>query len=77
MNSLPVPGPSLAAATLPPCSSTSALTSVRPIPSPPASAAMRAVGLGEEFEDAGQLSGGMPTPVSRTAMTTSPPPRRP
>ena len=37
MNSLPLPGPSLVAGRVPPCISTSFLTSVRPIPSPPRS----------------------------------------
>ena len=56
-NSLPLPGPSLVAATLPPCISTSFLTSVSPMPSPPPTAVERAVALGEELEDLGQHLG--------------------
>ena len=40
MNSLPLPGPSLAAVTLPPCISTSFRTSVRPMPRPPSERAI-------------------------------------
>ena len=35
VNSLPRPGPSLSAVIVPPCSSTSFLTIVRPTPKPP------------------------------------------
>ena len=54
MNSLPLPVPSLAAVTVPPCISTSFFTSVSPMPSPPLRAVERPVGLDEEVEDAGQ-----------------------
>ncbi len=47
VNSLPLPGPSLLAATLPPCISTSFFTTVSPMPSPPSEPRERAVPLDE------------------------------
>ena len=40
MKVLPLPGPSLAAVTVPPCISTRPLTSASPIPSPPVDRSM-------------------------------------
>ena len=57
VKSLPLPGPSLAAVTLPPCSSTSARTRVSPIPRPALRAGQRPVPLGEELEDVGEHLG--------------------
>ena len=68
VNSLPRPGPSLWASTVPPCSSTRLLTSVRPRPRPPSAAVERAVGLGEQARRrAASISGAMPMPLSRDA----------
>ena len=53
----PVPGPSLWAATLPPCISTSVLTRLSPIPSPPWARLERSLGLDEHLEDPGQHLG--------------------
>ena len=75
-NSLPWPGPSLRASTLPPCISTSRLTSVRPIPSPPCDRSSAPVDLDEQLEDAGQhvrRRCRCRCPAPRT--TTSPPSR--
>ena len=61
---LPRPGPSLAAATVPPCISTSPLTSASPIPSPPVLRSM----LRSTWENMSKMwgsdSAGMPIPVS-------------
>ena len=53
----PCPAPSLAAATLPPCSSTRLLTSARPMPEAALRAVGRALGLGEQVEHARQQLG--------------------
>ena len=72
----PLPGPSLAAATLPPCISASFWTSVRPMPEPPSERASERSPWANRSKIRGSSSGGMPTPVSRTRMTTSSPSRR-
>ena len=57
MNSLPLPGPSLRADTVPPCSSTRLRTSVSPSPRPPCDAVERLPLLHEQVEDARQQLG--------------------
>ena len=64
--------PSLFAVTLPPCASTSFLTTVRPMPSPPSERASVRSPWAKSSNISGSLSGGMPTPVSLTVMTISP-----
>ena len=49
-NSLPWPGPALRASTVPPCSSTSRFTSVRPMPRPPCERSSDCVDLREHVE---------------------------
>ena len=71
MNSLPWPGPSLRASTVPPCISTSRRTSVRPIPSPPCARSMFRSTCENISKMRGRASAGMPSPVSRTRTTTS------
>ena len=61
-NSLPLPGPSLCAATVPPCISTRLLTSVRPMPSPPSERAIERSPWANRSNSLGSSSGGMPTP---------------
>ena len=75
MNSLPFPGPSLFAAMLPSCISTSFLTIVSPMPSPPSDRAEERSPCVKSSNIAGNFSGGMPMPVSFTLMTISPPSR--
>ena len=73
MNSLPLPGPSLCAVTVPPCSSTRRLTSVSPMPRPP----WRRPSDGSTWVNMskmlGSISGGNADAVSRTVTTASPP----
>ena len=65
----PVPGPWLAACTLPPCSSTSSRTIASPSPSPPCSRETR-VGLTEPFEHVRQELRRDAGPVSLTTIST-------
>ena len=71
VNSLPLPGPSLLAMTVPPCSSVSFRTSVKPMPSPPAERSSDRSPCTKSSNTLGSCSGVMPTPVSRTLMTIS------
>jgi len=75
VNSLPWPAPLLATATLPPCISTSRLTSVRPMPKPLCERSIERFALHEEFENAGLELRGDAHPVSTTRNTTSSPSR--
>ena len=71
MNSLPLPGPSLRASTVPPCISTRRLDQRQPDAQPPLRPVQRALALGEQVEDLGQeFRARCPTPVSRTRMAT-------
>ena len=72
MNSLPLPGPSLIAVTLPPCISASERAMVRPMPSPPSERARERSPWAKSSNIFGILSGAIPMPVSRTLMTRSP-----
>ena len=71
VNSLPAPGPGLPARTLPPCISTRCLTSVRPMPSPPCDRSSVRSTCVNISKIRGSISGGMPTPLSRTLTDTS------
>ena len=70
MNSEPVPGPLLWAATVPPCNSTRDFTRARPRPSP------RVDCFFEPWQNRsntrGSRSGAIPRPLSRTRKTTCP-----
>src|SRR5262245_46132515 len=86
MNSAPVPGPSLRAATLPPCNSTKDFTRVRPSPSPRALLPVAGALPERVGHPRQQLGGGPPAvvphpqdglPVSlRPTSRLSPPPPR-
>src|SRR5207253_7951004 len=70
-NSLPFPGPSLNALTVPPCSSTSLRTSVRPMPRPPAVRSPRrspCVNISKIFS---RMPSARPSPSSPTLIVTS------
>ena len=76
-NSLPRPGPSLRASTVPPCISTRLFTSVRPMPSPPCERSPARGRPGRTGRRRGAACpAAMPMPVSRTRSTASPPSRR-
>ena len=68
-NVLPLPTPSLRAATVPPCNSTMLFTSASPIPSPPRilSSDVSACTKGSQMTE--RFSGAMPMPESRTLST--------
>ena len=57
-NSLPLPGPSLWAVTVPPCISTSLRTSVSPMPSPPCERSRRRSACTNRSKMSGSMSGG-------------------
>ncbi len=75
MNSLPRPGPALAAATVPPCSSTSRFTSVSPRPRPPRARSIACGPCTNTSNAWGSRSGAKPLPVSRTRSTARSPAR--
>src|SRR5208337_1328533 len=72
-NSLPRCNPSLRASIDPPCSSTIALTSVSPTPSPARSRSRVFPACTNGSKMCGRKSGVIPLPVSRTFRTSSPP----
>ena len=71
VNVLPWPSPSLAAVTVPPCISTSPLTSASPMPSPPVVRSTCRSTCENMSKMVGSDSAGMPMPVSRTDTTTA------
>jgi hypothetical protein len=73
MNSLPVPSPSLRAATVPPWSSTRRLTSVRPTPSPPWAMSSVRSDCTNRPNTCGSISGRIPRPLSFTRISTNSP----
>ena len=72
MNTLPHPGPSLAASTVPPCSSVIRRTSVSPRPRPPCPPAAPRAPCTKRSKTRDNTSGAMPIPESRTRSTASP-----
>ncbi len=66
MNSLPLPGPSLRADTVPPWRSTRLRTIVRPMPRPPCERSSACRSWTNRSKMRGSTSGEMPMPVSRT-----------
>src|SRR5215467_4437202 len=66
INSLPMPGPSLRASTLPPCISTNRLTMDSPMPSPLCVFSSDRPTWVNISNTLGSMSGGMPMPVSLT-----------
>ena len=71
MNSLPCPDPALVADTVPPCTSTRRRTRVRPMPSPPSDRSTARSTWVNRSNTLGNISGGMPMPLSRTRTTAS------
>ncbi len=69
MNSLPRPGPSLRASTVPPCMVTRLRTSVRPMPSPPCAWRLERSTWVNISKTEPSRSAGMPMPLSRTETT--------
>ena len=75
VNVLPRSGPSLCAATVPPCSSVSVRTSDRPSPRPPCERSEPRGPCTNISNTCGSSAGSIPRPLSRTRSTTSPPSR--
>ena len=71
--SLPRRGPSLCASTRPPCMATRLFTSVRPMPSPPCDRSSERSPCTKRSKTRGKSSAEIPSPSSRTRITTSPP----
>ena len=72
----PARAPRSARRSTPPCISTSRRTSVRPIPRPPCERSIVCSTWVNTSKILGSISGAMPTPLSPTSTTTSPPSRR-
>ena len=70
VNSLPLPGPSLATVTLPSCISTSERTTVSPIPRPPRDRESVWSAWTNISKSLGRSSGAIPIPLSMTLITT-------
>src|SRR6185437_8620643 len=71
VNVLPKPGPALAARIVPPCICTIARTRARPIPRPPPARGCCNLTWENISKTCSSAAGGMPTPLSVTAMTAS------
>ena len=71
-NSLPCPEPALRASMVPLCISTSRLTSVSPMPRPAGNCSGDRCTWVKISKTRGNMSAGMPIPVSFTEITTSP-----
>ncbi len=71
VNSLPCPGPPLAAMAVPPCSSARRRTRVKPIPRPPRARSSGASPWTKSSNTRSVRSADMPTPVSRIEKTAS------
>ena len=72
-NSLPLPGPSLRAVAVPPWSWTRLFTSASPRPRPPSFRSVLRWPCTKMSKMRGSRSGAIPTPLSLTVTTTSPP----